>query len=232
MLEKIKTIVPLILIAILILAIISLPQLMETISMDKFAKPLHMHEVPENAVILHKGVQYQADDSGMIAVMLLQTDMTLEETEAFYSDILSMEEAQNEDLILAVEKMDESHLDAVKESGYYTETRQHYFVYIYNDSLAKPLFDHVLPKDSQMFFPNVYYNEEQRTKTAEVTLGTMLTPEETEAFYADLLSGEGAEGQLLTLEVTELSEEDMDRITQRDDYNESLRYYRVCLHAH
>ena len=231
MLEKIKSTLPLILIAILAAAIIGLPQLLETISMNNFAKPLHFHAVPENTTIYHKGVQYVDDDSSKIAVMLLETRMSEEEIKAFYADILETEEAEKKDLILEVEKMAEGDLDVIKEEGHFREDMDYYFVYIYGDSLAKPLFLHPEPDNSRIYLENTYYHDDKDMKTAEICLGTTLSPEELEAFYADVLQDDISQEYQLTLEVKPLEGEAMERVKLQEDYDDTLEYYAVCLNA-
>lgn len=133
MLNFIKKYYSLILIAIILLAIFTVPSLSEQIKMDKFGEILYQHEMPQDAIKLHQGAQYQNLSEEKIAVILLRTDLTLEETKEFYSDILQTEQAKEQNLVLNVEEMSEKDLGAVKEGGYYDETLNYYFVYIYSN---------------------------------------------------------------------------------------------------
>lgn len=132
MLEKIKKNYIVIIMGIIVVAIFLLPPLVEQIKMDQFGKPLFLHEMPEGSLILHQGAQYQDMSEEKIAVILLRTDLTIEETKEFYSDILTTEAAEKYNLVLNVEEMAESDLGAVKEGGYYDENLNYYFVYIYS----------------------------------------------------------------------------------------------------
>ena len=72
-----------------------------------------------------------------IWLKFLGTPLTKEETKAFYSDILTSEAAEEYNLILEVEEVAESDLGIVKEHGFYDETMNYYFVYIYSTESAE-----------------------------------------------------------------------------------------------
>ena len=133
MLKFIKENFILIIIVLIVAAIFAVPPLVEQIKMDNFGKVLYLHEHPQDSLILHQGAQYQDLSEEKIAVILLRTDLSLEETKEFYSDILQTEQAREQNLVLNVEQMSDKDLGAVKEGGYYDETLNYYFVYIYSN---------------------------------------------------------------------------------------------------
>lgn len=133
MLQKIKENYILIIIVIIVAAIFAAPPLIEQVRMDNFGKVLYLHEHPQDSLILHQGAQYQNLSEEKIAVILLRTDLTLEETKEFYSDILDTEQAREQNLLLDVERMSDKDLGAVKEGGYYDEELNYYFIYIYSN---------------------------------------------------------------------------------------------------
>ena len=69
-----------IVIVLMIAAIFTVPSLIEQINLNKFGEPLTLHELPPDTICLHRGVQYQDMSEEKIAVMMLRTPLTLEET--------------------------------------------------------------------------------------------------------------------------------------------------------
>ena len=126
--------------AVVVLAVAAMfvvPQFMEQAKLTKFGEPLTLHELPADTICLHRGVQYQNMSEEKIATVMLRTPLTKEETKAFYSDILTSEAAEEYNLILEVEEVAESDLGIVKEHGFYDETMNYYFVYIYSTESAE-----------------------------------------------------------------------------------------------
>lgn len=126
--------------AVVLLAVVAMfvvPSLMEQIQLTKFGEPLTLHELPPDTICLHRGVQYQNMSEEKIATVMLRTPLTREETKEFYSDILTTEAAEKYNLILDVEEVAEVDLGVVKEHGYYDETMNYYFVYIYSTESAE-----------------------------------------------------------------------------------------------
>lgn len=233
MLEKIKKNIPIIIVAIVLIAGLALPELIETAVMYHFAKPLHDHQLAGEDIVLHKGVQYQLDGKNKIAVVLLRTDMTAEETEAYYSDILDTEFAKEKDILLDVAEVakEDAAIDLIKDKGYYDETLQYYYVYIYSDSMAKPLFAHSVAEGSRVLEQDVMYAEDSDRKTVYLHLETEMTVEETEAFYADVLSTELAQKEGYILEVAVLDHEELELLQGSGEYHQDMNYYSVSVYT-
>ena len=95
----------------------------------KYAKALFEHTLPAETIMLQKDVVMQ-QGGGVMAAMLLETDLTSEELLQFYGDVLSQLEAQGKEAVLDAEPLNEDSLAAVREAGYYQEDRGYQFVYL------------------------------------------------------------------------------------------------------
>jgi hypothetical protein len=137
MIEFIKKYGVMIIIVLLVAAIFMVPSMMEQVRLTKFGEPLTLHELPPDTICLHRGVQYQDMSEEKIAVIMLRTPLTIEETKEFFSDILKTEAAEKYNLILNAEEVAETDLGVVKEQGYYDENMNYYFVYIYSTESAE-----------------------------------------------------------------------------------------------
>jgi len=137
MIKFIKKYGAMIVIVLMIAAIFTVPSLIEQINLNKFGEPLTLHELPPDTICLHRGVQYQDMSEEKIAVMMLRTPLTLEETKEFFSDILTTEAAEEYNLILNAEEVAETDLGIVKEQGFYDKNMNYYFVYIYSTESAE-----------------------------------------------------------------------------------------------
>lgn len=137
MMKFIKKYWAMIVIVLAVATIFTVPSLMEQVRLTKFGEPLTLHELPPDTICLHRGVQYQDMSEEKIAVMMLRTPLTLEETKEFFSDILETEAAEEYNLILNAEEVAETDLGVVKEQGFYDENMNYYFVYIYSTESAE-----------------------------------------------------------------------------------------------
>ena len=137
MIEFIKKYWAMAVMVLVIAAIFTVPSMMEQVRLTKFGEPLTLHELPPDTICLHRGVQYQDMSEEKIAVMMLRTPLTMDETKEFFSDILQTEAAEKYNLILNVEEVAETDLGVVKEHGYYDENMNYFFVYIYSTESAE-----------------------------------------------------------------------------------------------
>ena len=69
---------------------------------------------------------------GMIAAMLLKTDLTSEELEAFYADVDAQPAEEGDVVTLSAKALDESSLEALQKAKLYEEGAQYQFVYLYS----------------------------------------------------------------------------------------------------
>lgn len=231
MLEKLRNKLPIIIAAIVMIAALAVPELIETHMMHKFAEPLYEHALAGDDIVLHKGVQYQLDGENKIAVILLRSDMDQAEIYEFYSDILDMEFAVKKYVLLDVEEVvaEDAAVELIKDKGYYDQSLHYYYVYIYTDPMAKPLFSHPLPANSVVLDQDIVYAEDDDRKTVYIHLETEMTAEETELFYADVLTTELAQKEEHLMQVTPMTKDELAAYQDRGDYREDMNYFTVAV---
>lgn len=229
MFEKLRNAVPIVLVVIIMVALLAVPGLIESRAMYRFAEPLHDHVLVDEDIILHKGVQYQPDGRNKIAVVLLRSEMNLEETRAFYSDILDGKE--DSDLIVAAEAVrdDDTVYDVIKSKGYYDADLNYYWVYLYTDDYAAQVFRHDLPEGDRILKQDIYYPEETTQKVVYIHLETDMTVEETETLFSDVLNSKLAKKDEFVLEVKPLDEEALEAVREQGEFREHRNYYVVSV---
>lgn len=226
--NKTRSILISLLVAVMLLAMLVVPQLLEIHTVNKFAEPLYAHEVRDGDLVLHSGVQYQLDNVNKVAVLLLRTDKTVEETKAFYDDLQDMEE---KDLIVQVTPAaaEDPVYDVIKEKGYYDADLNYYWVYMYSDDYAGLLFLHDLPQGDRILTQDVTYIEDNRYKVAYIHLETEMTAEETEELFSDVLETGAAKRDGLVLEVTPLDADTLKAYENEGKISDGKYYYTVSL---
>ena len=83
--EKLRLLAP----AIILLAfalVMLVPKYFEGKAADAFGAPLFEHALPADTEVIEQDAA-KTNDGGMMAAMLLKTDLTSEELEAFYADV-------------------------------------------------------------------------------------------------------------------------------------------------
>lgn len=215
-------------VAVLLLAMLIVPQLLEIHTVNKFAEPLYSHPVYGNDIVLHSGVQYQLDNVNKIAALLLRTDRSAEETKAFYDDMQDMEK---KNLIVQVTPLDaeDSMFDVIKEKGYYDADLNYYWVYLYSDDYAGLLFLHDLPQGDRILAQDVTYPEEAQFKHVYIHLETEMTAGEAETLFSDILENRKVRTDDVVLEVAPLDEESLKAYEAEGKISDGKNYFKVSL---
>ena len=96
-----------------------------------FGEPLFEHPLPEDAILISKDAA--KDDEGTItAAMLLQTDLTSEELEAFYADLECPPAKKGQTVSIQAKALTEEDLQVLKQAKLYEEGACYQFVYVYS----------------------------------------------------------------------------------------------------
>ena len=128
--EKVRVIAPLVILVALV-ALLLLPKFLATRAADKFGAPLFDHALPEAATVIQKDAA-KTEEGGMMAALLLKTDLTSEELEAFYADVETEPAQPGDTVILRAKALDESSVEALKQAKVYEEGASYQFVYLYS----------------------------------------------------------------------------------------------------
>lgn len=118
-----------ILVLTVIMFLIYTPQYIQQGQAKEFARPLFTHALPEGT----KSVQGNAGkdgEGGVIAAVLLQTDLTSEEVLEFYSDTEYAPIKEGYDVVLKTKEVDEASIEAMKQAEVYEEGKHYLFIYI------------------------------------------------------------------------------------------------------
>lgn len=126
--EILMRFVPL-LIMLAVLAAFLLPGKLSDRRAEQFGKPLFSHTLPEGAKLIQKDAA-ENDDGSTMAALLLQTDLTPAELEAFYGDISYAPANEGETTSLSASALDESSLAALKQAKLYEDGASYCFVYL------------------------------------------------------------------------------------------------------
>ena len=226
--NKTRSIITALLVAVLLLAMLIVPQLLELHTVNKFAEPLYTHEVRDGDLVLHSGVQYQLDNVNKIAVLLLRTERSVEETRDFYADLQDMEE---KDLIVQVTPAaaEDPVYELIKEKGYYDPDLNYFWVYMYSDDYAGLLFLHDLPQGDRILAQDITYIEDDQYKVAYIHLETEMTSTEAEKLFSDVLETRAAKKDGLVLEVKPLDEETLKSYEEQGRISDGKNYFTVSL---
>ncbi len=128
--EVIKRFIPLILLIAVMFAM-AIPKRMEKKAAEAFGEPLFSHALPENTKLIEQDAA-KDDEGGTTAALLLQTDLTSEELEAFYSDAAYLPAEEGQTVTLSAKALDEGSLDSLKQAGLYEDGASYQFVYLYS----------------------------------------------------------------------------------------------------
>lgn len=128
--EKLRLLAPLVVLLALV-AVILVPKYLESKAADAFAEPLFSHALPAETKVIEQDAA-KTDDGGMMAAMLLQTDLSSEELEAFYADVEAQPAREGDMVTLSAKALDESSLEALQQAKLYEEGAQYQFVYLYS----------------------------------------------------------------------------------------------------
>ena len=122
---------------LLVLTVVMLaPKYIEDKAADTFAAPLFDHDLPANTEIIQKDTA-QMEGGGMMAAMLLKTELTSEELEAFYADVQAQPAQQGDQVTLAAKALNESSIEALKQAKLYEEGASYQFVYLTSASAGE-----------------------------------------------------------------------------------------------
>ena len=128
--ETIRRFIPL-LIILAIMAAMIIPKKPEARAANAFGEPLFSHALPENAKLLQQDAA-KDDEGGTIAALLLETDLSVEALEEFYSDTVFAPAEEGQTVTLQAKELDEGSISALKQAELYTEGAQYMFVYLYS----------------------------------------------------------------------------------------------------
>ena len=114
---------------LLFIAVVFGPRWVGNATANHFGKPLFEYPLPEDAVLVSQDAA--RDGEGVItAALLLQTDWSSEELEAYYAD-LQIEPVKDGQMISVEAKaLTEADLDVLKTAKMYTEGGHYQFVYV------------------------------------------------------------------------------------------------------
>ena len=114
---------------LLFVAVVFGPRWVDSAVSHHFGQPLFDHALPEDTVLVSKDAAKDSD--GVItAALLLQTDWTSEELEAFYSDLEMEPVKEGQTIHVEAKALTESDLDVLKTAKLYVEGEQYQFVYV------------------------------------------------------------------------------------------------------
>ena len=133
--EKLRLLAP----AIILLAfalVMLVPKYFEGKAADAFGAPLFEHPLPANTEVIEQDAA-KTDDGGMMAAMLLKTELTSEELEAFYADVQAQPAQQGDQVTLAAKALNESSIEALKQAKLYEEGASYQFVYLTSASAGE-----------------------------------------------------------------------------------------------
>ena len=128
--EDIKKWIPL-LVLLVFLATIFVPRWVEERVCMKYGEPLFAHALPENTELISKDAA-KDDAGGITAALLLKTDLTSEELEAFYSDLDCPPAEEGQTVTLTAKALSEDDLEVLQKAKLYEEGASYQFVYVYS----------------------------------------------------------------------------------------------------
>ena len=128
--ELIKRLLP----ALLMIAVIAaflLPGKLEDRAANQFGEPLFSHTLPSGSAVIQQDAE-KTEDGGIMAAMILKTDLTSEELEAFYSDTEYPPAEEGQTVSLSEKPLDENSIKAMKQAKLYEEGASYQFIYLYS----------------------------------------------------------------------------------------------------
>lgn len=128
--EYAKRLLP-VLIIILAMAAFLIPQKLQERAANAFGAPLFEHVLPADSTLIQQDAA-KDDEGGTTAALLLQTELTSQELENFYSDINYPPAEEGQTVTLRAKALDDSSLAALKQAKLYTDGASYQFVYLYS----------------------------------------------------------------------------------------------------
>jgi len=128
MYEKIRKWLPWVMI-VLFIAVVYGPRWIDNATANRFGKPLFAYPLPEGTVLVSQDAA--RDGEGVItAALLLQTDQSIEELEAYYADLRIEPVKDGQTISVEAKALTEADLDVLKTAKLYVEGEQYRFVYV------------------------------------------------------------------------------------------------------
>ena len=126
--EKIRKWLPWVMI-VLFIAVVYGPRWIDNATANRFGKPLFAYPLPEGTVLVSQDAA--RDGEGVItAALLLQTDQSIEELEAYYADLRIEPVKDGQTISVEAKALTEADLDVLKTAKLYVEGEQYRFVYV------------------------------------------------------------------------------------------------------
>ena len=126
--EKLRKWLPWVMI-VLFIAVVYGPRWIDNATANRFGKPLFTYPLPEDAVLVSQDAA--KDGEGVItAALLLQTDWSSEELEAYYADLRIEPVKDGQTISVEAKALTEADLDVLKTAKLYVEGEHYQFVYV------------------------------------------------------------------------------------------------------
>ena len=126
--EKIRKWLPWVMI-VLFIAVVYGPRWIDNATANRFGKPLFAYPLPEDAVLVSQDAA--KDGEGVItAALLLQTDWSSEDLEAYYADLRIEPVKDGQTISVEAKALTEADLDVLKTAKLYVEGEHYQFVYV------------------------------------------------------------------------------------------------------
>lgn len=126
--EWIKRLLPLVLM-IAVMAAFLLPKRLQDRAANQFGEPLFSHALPEGAELIQQDAG-KNDDGSIMAAMILKTDLSSEELERFYGDVVYAPAKEGQTVTLSASALDDSSISALKQAKLYEEGASYQFVFL------------------------------------------------------------------------------------------------------
>lgn len=126
--EKLRKWLPWVMI-VLFIAVVYGPRWIDNATANRFGKPLFAYPLPEDAVLVSQDAA--KDGEGVItAALLLQTDWSSEDLEAYYADLRIEPVKDGQTISVEAKALTEADLDVLKTAKLYVEGEHYQFVYV------------------------------------------------------------------------------------------------------
>lgn len=126
--EKLRKWLPWVMI-VLFIAVVYGPRWIDNATANQFGKPLFAYPLPEDVVLVSQDAA--KDGEGVItAALLLQTDWSSEELEAYYAELQMEPVKDGQTISVEAKALTEADLDVLKTAKLYVEGEHYQFVYV------------------------------------------------------------------------------------------------------
>lgn len=126
--DTVRRLLPLVLLLALLAGML-VPKYVTRRTCQRFGQPLFDHPLPQGAELV--ATDADKDDAGVVtAALILKTDCTTEELEAFYADLSCQPVKESQSVHLLVKPLTETDLAALKQAGVYTPGAAYQFIYV------------------------------------------------------------------------------------------------------